>query len=116
MKTFKLIISIFILSVVLTSCSQSGGKSVSLKTEIYCDHCEECESCKPRVENALKKVDGVESAEMKVNEKTIVVNYDPAKTDEQKIKEAIAQTGFDEADVKADATAYDNLDDCCKKK
>lgn len=115
MKPFKIIISIFCLAVIVTSCG-SDAKSVSLKTEIYCDHCQTCESCKGRVETALKAIDGVTSSEMKVNDKIILVNYDASKVDEKKIKEAIAQTGYDAGDVKADPTAYDNLDDCCKKK
>lgn len=115
MKTIKIICSIMFLAFIAASCGQSA-KSASLKTEIYCDHCEECESCKARVETALKATPGVTSAEMKVSEKIIAVNYDGAKIDEQQIKEVIAQTGFDAGDVKADPAAYDNLDDCCKKK
>jgi len=52
----------------------------------------------------------------KVAESAIVVNYDPAKINEQQIKMAIAKTGFAAGDMAADPTAYDNLDDCCKKK
>ena len=53
---------------------------------------------------------------MKVAEKSIAVTYDPSKINEQQIKMAIAKTGFAAGDVPADPTAYDNLDDCCKKK
>lgn len=115
MNSIKILISVFSLSIILSSCGQ-GEKSLSVKTEIYCDHCETCESCKARVETALKGTDGVKSAEMKVSDKTISVSYDASKIDEQKIKQAIALTGFDAGDVKADPAAYDNLDDCCKKK
>jgi copper chaperone CopZ len=115
MKSFGIIILAFAISILNVSCGQEG-KSMTVKTEIYCDHCEECESCKARVETALNGTEGVQSADMKVSDKTITVNYDPSKTDEQKIKTAIAQTGFDAGDVKADPAAYDNLDDCCKKK
>ncbi|MFN0189232.1 MAG: heavy-metal-associated domain-containing protein [Bacteroidia bacterium] len=116
MNSIKIILSILFMAAILASCGQKSGESLSLTTEIYCDHCKECESCKERVEKALKATPGVTSAEMKVDEKIIAVNYDGGKIDEQKIKEVIAQTGFDAGDVKADPTAYDNLDDCCKKK
>lgn len=115
MNSIKYIFSMISLVVLTFSCSQPG-KSVSYKTEIYCDHCQTCESCKMRVENALKAVSGVKSAEMKISEKTISVDYDETKIDEQKIKLVIAGTGYDAGDVKADPAAYDNLDDCCKKK
>jgi len=115
MKTLKIFILIIFLATTLISCGQDV-KSASLKTEIYCDHCADCESCKGRVEKALLSNTAIKSADMKVDEKVIVVNYDPSKIDEQKIKQIIAKTGYSAGDVKADPTAYDNLDDCCKKK
>jgi mercuric ion binding protein len=117
MKKIQFIFAIFALSVITFSCGQEkGGGTVSLTTEIFCDHCEECESCKGRVEKALLATAGVNSANMKVAEKTIAVSYDPAKINEQQIKVAISKTGFAAGDVPADPMAYDNLDDCCKKK
>jgi copper chaperone CopZ len=117
MKKIHFILVIVALSFVAFSCGQEkGGTALSLTTEIYCDHCEECESCKGRVEKALLATAGVNSANMKVAEKTIAVTYDPAKINEQQIKTAIAKTGFAAGDMPADPVAYDNLDDCCKKK
>ncbi|MFN0216365.1 MAG: heavy-metal-associated domain-containing protein [Saprospiraceae bacterium] len=118
MKKIQFLLALLVLSVVSFSCGQekSGGTSVSLSTEIYCDHCEKCESCKERVEKALLATAGVNSANMKVAEKKIAVSYDPAKINEQQIKMAIAKTGFSAGDMAADPVAYDNLDDCCKKK
>ncbi len=115
MKTFKFFFFIILLAGTLISCGQNE-KSASFATEIYCDHCADCESCKARVEKALLSNTAIKSADMKVNEKVIMVNYDPSKIDEQKIKQIIAKTGFSAGDVKPDPTAYDNLDDCCKKK
>ncbi len=114
MKTLKLIIPVFSI-LLLMSCGESS-KNLTVKTETYCDHCETCESCKAKVETALKATSGVNSAEMKVSAQTISVNYDPSKTDEAKIKQVIAMTGFNAGEVKADPASYDNLDDCCKKK
>jgi copper chaperone CopZ len=117
MKKIHFVLTIITLSIAAFSCGQEkGGTALSLSTEIYCDHCEKCESCKGRVEKALLSTAGINSADMKVAEKTIAVTYDPAKINEQQIKMAIAKTGFAAGDVPADPTAYDNLDDCCKKK
>ena len=108
--------SVISISIILSSCGQDT-KILTVKTEIYCnDGCDDCESCKPRVEKALRATEGVKSADMKVSEKTITVNYDASKIDEAKIKQVIALTGFMAGDVPADPAAYDNLDDCCKKK
>lgn len=111
-------ISVFsLLSLLAASCdTQKSGSTMSVTTEIFCDHCEECESCKDRVEKALRGTAGVNSADMNVAAKSIAVSYDPAKINEQQVKMAIAKTGFAAGDVPADPTAYDNLDDCCKKK
>lgn len=116
MKSLKILLSVISASIILISC---GGdtKTLSVKTQIYCnDGCETCPSCKPRVEKALLATEGIKSADMKVSDKTITVSYDAAKIDENKIKQIIALTGYDAGDVKADPAAYDNLDDCCKKK
>ena len=45
----------------------------------------------------------------------ITVNYNPKKTDPDKIKKAITQAGYDADDLPADLKAYDKLDACCKK-
>ncbi len=117
MKKIPFVLLSFALSLVAFSCAQEkGGQALSLSTEIYCDHCQECESCKGRVEKALMSTAGINSADMKVAEKSIAVTYDPKKINEQQIKMAIAKTGFAAGDVPADPMAYDNLDDCCKKK
>ena len=53
---------------------------------------------------------------MKVDkdEKVAHINYDKSKTDLTKIENAITMACYDANDKKADPTAYQNLDDCCK--
>ena len=116
MNKLKILAAALLIAVVAVSCSESGGKSVTLATEIYCDHCQTCETCKPKVEKALTATEGVKSADMDVEKKSITVKYDESKIDEQKIKQVIALQGFPAGDMPADPTAYDNQDDCCKKK
>lgn len=117
MKRIHLFIALIALSVAALSCGQEQkGTTASFNTEIFCDHCKVCGSCKGRVEKALLSTAGVFSADMKVDEKRISVNYDAAKINEQQIKVAISKTGFSAGDVPADPSAYDDLDDCCKRK
>lgn len=118
MKKFQFLLILLSLSILAFSCGQekASGTAMTVTTEIFCDHCEKCESCKGRVEKALLATVGVNSANMNVAAKSIAVTYDPAKINEQQIKVAISKTGFAAGDVPADPMAYDNLDDCCKKK
>ena len=89
---------------------------MAVKTDISCDHCKECESCESRIVTALKTTPGVKSASLKLENETILIDYDPSKIDADKIRQVIASTGFDADDVKATPAGYDALDDCCKKK
>lgn len=118
MKNIQLFLAVIALSAAAYSCGEANasGTTASFTTEIFCDHCQTCGSCKGRVEKALLATPGVTSADMKVAEKSIAVTYDAAKINEQQIKVAISKTGFSAGDVPADPAAYDNLDDCCKRK
>ena len=118
MKSIQLFLAAIALSAAAYSCGEAkaGGTYAAFTTEIFCDHCEKCESCKGRVEKALLSTPGVTSADMQVSKKSIAVTFDAAKINEQQIKVAISKTGFSAGDVPADPTAYDNLDDCCKRK
>lgn len=118
MRKTHFFVTLITLSILAFSCGQekASGTAMTVTTEIFCDHCEKCDSCKGRVEKALLATAGVNAATMNVAAKSIAVTYDPAKINEQQIKTAISKTGFAAGDVPADPTAYDNLDDCCKKK
>ena len=53
-----------------------------------------CPSCTFSVKAALKRVDGVEAAEVSFKEKRAVVTYDAARTREKALIEAVNSTGF----------------------
>ncbi len=53
-----------------------------------------CTSCEGKVKGAVTKVDGVKSVEADSEKGTAVVSYDPTKTSEAKITEAINNTSF----------------------
>jgi copper chaperone CopZ len=74
----------------------------------------QCKICKKNIENAVKKVPGVISVNVDVEDKIAHINYDKSKTDLSKIELAITMAGYDANDKKADPSAYENLDDCCK--
>ncbi|MBS1552677.1 MAG: heavy-metal-associated domain-containing protein [Bacteroidetes bacterium] len=74
----------------------------------------QCSTCKKNIETAVKKLDGIESINVVVKEKTAHINYDKSKTDLTKIESVITAAGYDANDKKADPEAYKELDDCCK--
>ncbi|MFT4031249.1 MAG: heavy metal-associated domain-containing protein [Siphonobacter sp.] len=84
-------------------------KTVKIKTSAI------CEMCKARIEKNLGFSKGVKDANLDLTDKVVTVTYDPSKTDEEKIKETIAKTGYDANDVTADPKGYDKLPSCCKK-
>ena len=74
----------------------------------------QCSICKKNIEKAVNKVPGTINVKVDKDEKVAHINYDKSKTDLTKIENAITMAGYDANDKKADPTAYQNLDDCCK--
>jgi len=54
-----------------------------------------CNHCKMTVEKELGKLTGVESVEVDLEGKKVVVTYDQKKVTEDKIKEAISNAGYE---------------------
>ncbi len=95
---------------------KKGTDTLIVKTTIHCDHCKECESCQPRIENKLSYVKGIVDYQVNTEDQTILVIYKPKKTNPEAIRKAIASSGFDADEVKADPKAVEKLDGCCKRK
>lgn len=54
-----------------------------------------CASCVSRIENKLQSVEGVDTASVNLVTEQASVSFDEQKTDEQKLKEAVRETGYD---------------------
>ena len=74
----------------------------------------QCSICKKNIEKAVNKVPGVINVKVDKDEKVAHINFDKTKTDILKIETAITMAGYDANEKKADPTAYNELDDCCK--
>jgi hypothetical protein len=72
-----------------------------------------CGSCKKKIETAAKDA-GADYAVWNKNSKMLVVKYNSTSTNQAKIQQAIAGSGYDTPNYKASEDAYNNLDDCCK--
>jgi mercuric ion binding protein len=75
----------------------------------------QCEKCKKRIEDDLKRVDGVQKIVVDYKRKTTKVTFLNDRTNIEYIKTAIANIGYDADDIKANPEAYDKLPKTCKK-
>ena len=113
----NLIILILLTLSVNISLSQTAKKeTIVVKTSIVCDHCMQCESCGANIYNSTLTIPGVKNIDVSPEANTITVTYKTSKTDPDKIRAAIAASGYDADHVKADPSAYIKLDGCCKAK
>ena len=73
-----------------------------------------CGMCKKTIEGAALDTKGVKSATWNMDEDMITVVFDQAKTDVDKIKSAIAESGYDTDTHRAPDKAYGKLPGCCQ--
>lgn len=100
---------------ILTGASVSSQNTVNMK-EAKIKTSAVCGMCKTRIEKALNKTEGVETAILDLDSKYVTVKYNADKTDLDKIRKAISDVGYDADDIKADVQACKKLPDCCKSK
>ncbi|MFN5423145.1 MAG: heavy-metal-associated domain-containing protein [bacterium] len=72
-----------------------------------------CGSCKKTIEAAAVNA-GATSASWSEASKILTVSYNKKKTDQTKIQEAVAASGYDTQDFTAPAEAYKKLPGCCQ--
>lgn len=75
-----------------------------------------CGMCEKTIEKAALSVEGVSKADWNKDSKKMEVTYHDAKTNLEKIHEAIAESGYDTELKTASDDAYNNLHSCCQYK
>lgn len=75
----------------------------------------QCDMCKSRIEEYLKRTDGVTYVNVAVRKKEVTVKYLTDRTNEENIKTAIANAGYDAGEIAANPESYKMLPKCCKK-
>ncbi len=75
----------------------------------------QCDLCKKRIEEVLKRYDGVVYVNVNYRKKETTVKYLTDRTNEEIIKTAIANAGYDANEIAATPEAYNALPKCCKK-
>ncbi|MGI8891857.1 MAG: heavy-metal-associated domain-containing protein [Bacteroidia bacterium] len=73
-----------------------------------------CGMCKTTIEKAMAYEKGVVSTNVDYREQTIMVIYNTKKTDAEKIKKAITETGYAADEMPANEKAYNRLKACCQ--
>lgn len=56
-----------------------------------------CGGCVRSVTNVLKALDGVANAEVSLEQRNAVVDYDPGKVQVEQLKRSVAEAGFEVA-------------------
>jgi cation transport ATPase len=102
-------ITVFMLAASATF-AQKSTKEIKISTSAQCG------MCKDRIEGAFAYESGVKKSTLDVQTKVLTVVYNPAKTDDKKIRKVLNDLGYDADDTKGDAAAYAKLPACCKKK
>jgi len=105
---FALILS-FYLSIIFLAAQPKKTEEIKIKTSAVCD------MCKSTLEKAMAYEKGIKKSDLDVASAVITISYNPQKTNPDKIRKAIAESGYDADEVKANTKAYNNLNACCKK-
>lgn len=75
----------------------------------------QCEMCKKKIETYLGRYDGIQTINVNYRKKETAVKYITERINEEEIKAAIANAGYDAGDVAANPDSYKRLPKCCKK-
>lgn len=108
----KLSLSTFICFASFASFAQTKAVQVA---KISLPTVQQCDVCKTRIEEYLKRMDGVTFVNVTVKKKELTVKYLTDRTNEENIKAAVANAGFDAGEIAANPEAYKMLPKCCKK-
>lgn len=103
---------VFVLTLISASLLFAETQSVKLLTNAHCN------GCKSKIEKALKKVDGVQSASLDLASKIVEVSFDANKVKIDRLIHALEKAGYTSSIYKEDAniTLPEHKDDDCKDK
>lgn len=76
----------------------------------------QCKLCKTRIEQALKRYDGVLTVLVNIRKKETTVKFLTDRSNVEIIKAAIANVGYDANEIAANPDSYKLLPRTCKKK
>jgi periplasmic mercuric ion binding protein len=114
MKKLLLSLVVFCFIVITASAQQKAMLTTKIKTPTV-----QCDMCKKTIEDLLKRYDGVLSVNVKLSKdltkRETVVKYLTDRVNEETLKAAIANAGYDANEIAANPESYKALPKCCKK-
>ena len=112
MKTITLAAAILFFA----SCSQEDKQQAAsdVTTVSIAIPTAQCSMCENKIVKALKNTEGVQSATVDLEAKTVSVVFTEASLTLNDLETAISKTGYDANEMKADQGAYEGLAACCK--
>lgn len=112
MKTIKVSILTAICCFIF-GLTNSFAQTAEKKSEIFKVY-GNCDMCKETIEGALKKKEGVLKKSWDTKTKMLAVTYDPSKISLTKIKQKVADVGYDTDEISAKDAIYSSLHKCCQ--
>ena len=108
----KLIVSILVASFfsIAASAQVKAVQTVKISTPTV-----QCDMCKKKIEEVLKRYDGISTVNVNVKKKEVTVKFLTDRTNVEVIKAAIANAGYDANEIAANPEVYQSLPKCCKK-
>src|SRR6187549_1098316 len=100
---------ILLAAIIAIGCSKTEDKTTADKKETKTEQTSEnnsgevveikiptvqCGTCKMNLTKAFKRVDGINSYDISIDNKIVKINYDKSKTDVDKIEGAIVMAGY----------------------
>jgi periplasmic mercuric ion binding protein len=114
MKKLLLSLVAFCFITIAASAQQKAMLTTKIKTPTV-----QCDMCKKTIEDLLKRYDGVLSVNVKLNKdstkRETIVKYLTDRVNEETLKAAIANAGYDANEIAANPESYKALPKCCKK-
>lgn len=107
-----------LLALVILCCSFSLTSSAQVKAQQtlkISTPTVQCEMCKKKIETYLNRYDGITLINVNVKRKETTVKYLTDRINHEEIKTAIANAGYDAAEITANEDSYKRLPKCCKK-
>lgn len=74
----------------------------------------QCEMCKKKIEEVMKRYDGIMSVNVNVRKKETTVKYITDRANVEIIKAGIANAGYDANEIAANPDVYKTLPKCCR--
>lgn len=101
-----------IFTLLIASASYTGA--IAQVQEVVIQTSGKCLECKENIEKAVMSEKGVRFAELDMETKKVKVVFNPKRTNEEIIRQAISRKGYDADAVKADPAGIEKLSPCCR--